>query len=138
MSDKSIYYGATEKELRDISTSKRLIGLVDHRKLFPHHGQIWLEPDQLILEGWMEVSKPWIHAATIEFTDVYSRLLAAGMRGQGSGLGVLAGGRPLILRRARGKSPIYLLIDYRWLTGTNKNNIWQQRISSWLNELSST
>lgn len=133
-----MYYGAAEQELRGHSPPRRLTGMLDHWKLFPHHGQIRLEPDRLVLEGWVELSKPLIYAATLAFTNAYKRGLAAGLRGQGPSLGVLTQGKPLILHLAGDRSPMYLLVDYRWLTGTNKNHIWHRLIASWLNELANT
>lgn len=135
MTEKSTFFGTTEKQLRDLSTTERLAESIDHRKLFPNQGHLWLESGRLVLEGWTDIPKSWIVGVSTEFTDAYSRLLAGGVHGQGPILGVLAGGKPLILHLARGKSPIYLLIEHNWLTGTNKNEIWGQHITDWLNKV---
>ena len=59
------YQGATESELHDLSSGEKLIGLLDQRQLFPHHGALRLEADQLVLESWREIPRALIAGSQV-------------------------------------------------------------------------
>lgn len=126
------YEGATESELHDLSMGKKLIGLVDQRRLFPHHGTLHLERDRLLLDPWLEIPRTAIDAVELEFTAVYNRFMAGGVRGKFPSLGMLGdAGKPVIVRRVGGE-PIYLLIGFSWATGTTHDREWHDRLTRWL------
>jgi hypothetical protein len=132
MQDSDTYLGATESELRAAVQSRPLLKYVDQRRLFPHEGRIRLEPAELVLEGWMVIPRAEIADVRLTFTDVYRRSIAAGFRGQYTSFGVFGSlGKPLVVYR-RDDEPVYLLIGYRWLTGTNQARHWAPRLQQWL------
>lgn len=140
MESKSIYYGATEGDIRDRSIWSWLmvIGFFRQGSLFPHHGHLWLEIERLVLEGWREILWSDVVKVTVGFTDIYTRFMAGGLRGQGPSLGFIYHGEPLILYLTEEEEPVYLLIDYNWLTGTNQNHTWHRKILEWLSLTRST
>jgi hypothetical protein len=52
---------ATEGELNDASSSRRLLALSDQRRMSPHDGVFKLETEGIILQGWrtLERRSPW-------------------------------------------------------------------------------
>ncbi|HVC23337.1 MAG TPA: hypothetical protein VNH82_07945 [Candidatus Dormibacteraeota bacterium] len=68
----------------------------------------------------------------LTFTDAYSRWMASGVRGgRYSSFGLFGSlGKPLVLH-LNGEDSIYLLIDFRWLTGINSARAWAPRFTSW-------
>lgn len=127
------YQGATESELHDLSIGEKLIGLLDQRRLFPHHGTLTLETDRLILESWREIPRALIAGVDLEFTGAYTRFMAGGVRGQFPSAGVLGNaGKPVILRLQGERSPLYLLIEFHWVLGTTHDEEWWDRLNRWL------
>ena len=128
------YLGATESELRDTPLSRRLSGYSDQRVLFPHAGQLRLEPRALVLSDWRVIPRATITGVPLTFTDAYRRGQAAGVRGNGPSFGFLGNlGKPLVLS-LRDDEPVYLLIGFRWLTGVNQARRWAPLLRSWIEE----
>lgn len=137
--DKTItYLGATESELRQASGGRRLIGLADQRRLFPHHGTMRLESEALVLEDWRSIRpRTTIEKAEVSFSDAFTRFMAGGSRGNSPSLGFLGSLRkPLILTLAA-EDRIYLLLGFRWWTGINRARIWAPEIQCWLADTTS-
>lgn len=127
------YHGATESELRSLSTGEKFAGLFAQQRLFPHSDTLRLETDRLILGSWLEVTRETVESFELEFTDAYSRFLAAGVRGSWATLGWIGDlGKPLIVRRTDNREPLYLLVEFRWLLGTTHNRRWYERLNRWL------
>ncbi len=128
------YEGATEGELHDLSWEEKLVGMVDQRRLFPHQGTLRLEPDRIVLDGWLDIPRATIDAVDLAFTDVYSRFMAGGARGKFPSLGMLGdAGKPVIVRRTDGGEPVlYLLIGFNWVTGVARDHEWHDRLTRWL------
>lgn len=128
------YLGATESELRDMPLSRRLSGYSNQRVLFPHAGQLRLEPRVLVLGGWRAIPRAAITDVQLTFTDAYRRGQAAGVRGNGASFGFLGNlGKPLVLG-LRDDEPIYLLIGFRWFTGVNQARRWAPLLRGWIEE----
>ncbi len=128
------YLGATESELIEATTSRRVIGAANQRLLFPHSGRWRLEPQVLALEGWQEIPRSEIRDVRLTFTEVYRRSQAAGFRGNYASFGLFGSlGKPLVLDLYR-EEPIYILINFRWLTGTNQASQWAPVLKRWLAE----
>ncbi len=126
------YLGATESELRRAPGARRLIGLANQRRLFPHRGTMRLEADALALEAWRSIPRTTIATAKGSFTDAYTRLMAGGSRGNSPSLGFLGRlGKPLILTLAD-EDRIYLLLGFRWWTGINQARVWAPVIQRWI------
>lgn len=126
------YLGATESELRRASGARRLIGFADQRRLFPHRGTMRLEPETLVLEGWRKIPRTTIMRTELSFTDAYTRVMAGGSRGNSPSLGFLGSlGKPVILTPAD-EDRIYLLLGFRWWTGTNQARAWAPMIRRWI------
>jgi hypothetical protein len=128
------YWGATEDELLRAPGGLRLLALSDQRRLFPHDGHVELLPDAIVLRGWRVIERPQVTGVALTFTSAYSRWMAGGVRaGNAASLGILGGlGKPLVISVA-GRSPVYLLLDFNWFWGTNRNRRWYPTITSWLN-----
>lgn len=125
------YLAATETELREVAGGRRVLGLADQRRLFPHHGRLRLEHDTLALEGWLDVPRTSVSTIELAFTEHYTRLMAGGARGGFPSLGFLGDrGKPLILTRVDDPA-LYLLLGYRWLPGTTENAAWLSRLRDW-------
>jgi hypothetical protein len=128
------YLGATESELRQKAESQRLAGYADQRRLFPHSGRLQIEPQSLVLEGWREIPRSAITDVRLTFTEVYPRSRGAGFRGNYASFGLFGSlGKPLVLG-LRGDEPVYLLIDFQWLTGINRARQWAPSLQRWLAE----
>ncbi len=127
------YQGATESELHHLSSGEKLSGLLDQRRLFPHHGTLTLETDRLILGSWREIPRALIAGVDLEFTEAYTRFMAGGVRGQFPSAGVLGNaGKPLIIRLQGERSPLYVLIEFHWVMGTTRDEDWWGRLNRWL------
>ena len=128
------YLGATESELREAPLSRRIYGYGDQRALFPHAGQLHLEPQALVLGDWRVLGRAAITSVELTFTDVYRRGQAAGVRGNGPSLGFIGSlGKPLVLGLADGE-PVYLLIDFRYFTGVNQARRWAPILRDWIRQ----
>jgi len=126
------YLGATESELRQAPGARRLVGLADQRRLFPHRGTMRLEPEALVLEDWRSIPRTAIETVEVIFTDAYTRFMAGGSRGNSPSLGFLGSlGKPLILTLAD-EDRIYLLLGFRWWTGTNQARSCAPEIQRWI------
>jgi hypothetical protein len=131
------YLGATESELRDAPLSRRSYGYGDQRALFPHAGQLHLEPRPLVLGRWRVLDRAAITSVDLTFTDVYRRGQAAGVRGNWASLGFIGNlGKPLVLGLAGGE-PVYLLIDFRYFTGVNQARRWVPILRDWIRQAAS-
>jgi hypothetical protein len=129
------YLGATEDELRRASNAKRALALADQRSLFPHHGLLELLPDTIVLGDWRSVPRSEVADVQFTFTDAYSRWVAAGARGNYPSFGVFGSlGKPLIVG-ILDDEPVYLLLEFRWLSGINQNRTWYPILVDWLNPL---
>ena len=129
------YYGATAEELRTRSAGRLLLGFLDQRRLFPHHGRLWVEAERLTLESWTEVPRRAVERIALEFTPAYTRFQAGGGRGTFPSLGALGTwGKPLLIGRTEGAPPLYLLLGFHWITGVTQNPAWYERLSRWLRE----
>src|SRR5580700_1633739 len=125
------YLGATERELQDAPMSRRLSGYGDQRALFPHAGNIRIEPDRLVLEGWREIPRSSVADVRLTFTDAYRRGQAAGIRGNNASFGLFGDlGKPLVLD-LHDDEPVYLLIGFRWFTGINQARRWAPLLRTW-------
>ncbi len=132
MNNTDRYLAATEDELRAAPTSRRLVGYANQRTLFPHAGGIRVEPEALILEGWRQIPRIDVDDVSLTFTDAYPRRQAAGIRGNTASFGLFGDlGKPLILS-LRGGEVVYLLIDFRWWTGTNRARHWAPGLRTWM------
>lgn len=128
------YPGATESELHDAPLARRIGGYSDQRVLFPHTGQLRLEPRSLVLGGWRMIPKAAITDVQLTFTGAYRRGQAAGVHGNGPSLGILGNlGKPLILT-LRDDEPVYLLIRFRYFTGVNQARRWVPLLRGWIDE----
>jgi hypothetical protein len=128
----SDYLGATEGELLSVSAGRRFLGYNDQRVLFPHRGQLRLEPGELVLGGWRIIPRAAISRADLTFTSAYTRGQAAGARGNAASFGLFGSlGKPLVLG-LNGEDPVYLLIDFRWFTGINQARRWAAVLQEWL------
>lgn len=127
------YLGATEAELRGVRRFARLAAMSDQRRLFPHQGTIQLRQDTLLLQHWRAIPRERLASVELTFTTGYSRWMAGGIRGgRNASLGLFGSlGKPLVLR-ALDSDPVYLLIDFRWLSGINDARRWLPTISEWL------
>lgn len=129
------FIGAFESELNQLSTSDKVKGWFVQQHLFPHEGTLQLTNDKLLLDPWLEISRESLEDVSLEFTQAYGRLMAAGTRGNVPTFGWIGDlGKPLILLRGTKTDPVYLLIEFRWLTGINQNKEWYELIRRWLNE----
>ena len=129
------YYGATEEELGTRSAGRMLLGFLDQRRLFPHHGRLCMEAERLTLESWTDVPRRAVERIALEFTPAYTRFQAGGTRGKFPSLGALGNwGKPLLIRRTDGAPPLYLLLGFHWITGVTQNAAWHERLSRWLHE----
>lgn len=127
------YQGATEGDLRDLARGEKLRGLLDQRRLFPHHGTLTLEPDRLVLASWREIPRATIARVELTFTEAYTRFMAGGVRGSFASAGFLgSAGKPLTVRLTDESAPLYLLIGFTWLTGTTHDEEWCARLNHWL------
>ncbi|MHB2023819.1 MAG: hypothetical protein ACYCO3_10890 [Mycobacteriales bacterium] len=101
------YLGAAEGELRSARTSRRLVGMVDQRRLFPHRGTFELHGDSLVLGGWRTITAAQVSGVELTFTAAYPRWLAAGIRGGRSpSFGIFGSlGKPLVVQII-GEEPI--------------------------------
>ncbi|PZS09835.1 MAG: hypothetical protein DLM64_09830 [Solirubrobacterales bacterium] len=127
------YLGATETELLQLQSTARLASLVDQRKSFPHRGALWIEPECLRLEAWRDIPRSRVRQVRRDFTLTYSRLRAGGIRGQYSSLGVFGKwGKPVILELDETAERVYLLLDYRWILGTTRNEQLERSLAAWL------
>jgi len=126
------YLGASESELRAAGRSTRLLAMADQRRLFPHQGTLDLGGASLSLGGWRTLTPSQVTSVELTFTDAYSRWMASGVRGgRYSSFGLFGSlGKPLVLH-LNGEDSIYLLIDFRWLTGINSARAWAPRFTSW-------
>lgn len=125
------YLGAAEGELRGASGSSQLVGFADQRTLFPHAGRLQLESQALVLEGWRSIPRSAIAGVRLTFTEAYTRMQAAGVRGNSASLGLFGSlGKPLILD-LHGDEPVYLLIEYRWITGISQGRKWLPIMQQW-------
>lgn len=132
MSDHTSYLGASEHELRSIGRVSKALGLIDQRRWFRHRGGFRIAQDTLFLEGWLELPRSAVERIDLEFTHAYTRFMAGGARGGFPSLGFLGErGKPLVVRRT-GAEPLYLLLDYGWLSGTSENPTWLPRLDDWL------
>ncbi len=130
------YLGATESELRRAPGARRLIGLADQRRLFPHRGTMRLGSETLELDDWQTIPRTTIQKAELSFTDAYTRFMAGGSRGNSPSLGFLGSlGKPLVLTLAD-EDRIYLLLGFRWWTGTNQARAWAPEIQRWITGIS--
>jgi hypothetical protein len=126
------YLGATERELQDAPMSRRLSGYGDQRALFPHAGNIRIEPDRLVLEGWREIPRSSVADVRLTFTDAYRRGQAAGIRGNAASFGLFGSlGKPLVLY-LHNDQPVYLLIEFSWFTGINQARKWLPVLRDWM------
>jgi hypothetical protein len=127
------YLGATESELRDAPLSQRFYGYADQRVLFPHAGQLHLEPQALVLGNWRVIHRAAITSVELTFTDAYRRGQAAGVRGgNAASFGFIGSlGKPLVLGMADGE-PVYLLISFRYFTGVNSARRWAPMLRDWV------
>jgi hypothetical protein len=127
------YVGATEGELREMSSGRKAAGLNWQRSWFTHRGTLRLEPDQLALDGWLDVRRDTITDVELGFTDAYTRFMAGGIRANWPSLGIFGSlGKPLVVRRTEGREPLYLLLNYRPFLGVNSNGAWFRRLQEWL------
>ncbi len=127
------YLGATEDDLQSARPSRRLVAMVDQRRLFPHHGLFGLdtETDALVLDGWRDIERSSVTSIEMGFTTTYPRLLAAGSRGRWPSLGWIGSlGQPLIVG-IRDEPAVYLLVDFTWWSGINENRRWLQPLRKW-------
>ncbi len=125
------FLGATEQELES-RPSKRLIAMIDQRRLFPHRGLLSLEPEAIALAGWRDIDRSRVTSVELGFTPSYSRWMATGNRGRWPSLGWVASyGKPLVIG-VRDEPPVYVLIDFTWWTGINESRKWLPRLTSWL------
>ena len=125
------YRGATEDELRDGSRARRILALADQRRLFPRHGELELGEDVMELGGWRRLTREQVTGVELTFTAAYSRLMAAGARGNSPSFGAFGSlGKPLGLE-AVGEARVYLLLGYAWWSGINQNREWYPRIVAW-------
>ncbi len=125
------YRGATEDELREGSRAKRVLALADQRRLFPHQGVLELGADVIVLGGWRQLTRTQVTGVELTFTAAYSRLLAAGARGNSPSFGAFGSlGKPLVLDVV-GEARVYLLLGYTWWSGINQNRRWYPRIVAW-------
>ncbi len=125
------YLGASEDELRAVRKPKRVLAMADQRQLFPHHGTLTVTSDALNLEGWMTLTPAEVTSVELTFTPLYSRWLAAGVRGRNASFGLFGSlGKPLILS-VHAERAAYLLIDFHWFTGVNKARAWAPQIARW-------
>jgi hypothetical protein len=132
MAEAARYLGATEGELRGATPARRLLGLADQSRRFPHRGELRLEGDRLVLGGWLELPREQVERVSMEFTGAWTRFQAGGVRGRFPSLGFIGSlGKPLVLTR-RGAEPIYLLVDYGRVSGATRNRRWLPRLRRWL------
>lgn len=125
------YLGATEGELRAVSGPRRLVGFADQRTLFPHAGLLQLQPQALVLGGWRSIPRSAIVGVRLTFTEAYTRMQAAGARGNSVSFGLFGSlGKPLVLD-LNGDEPVYLLIGYSWLTGISQARTWLPVLQRW-------
>jgi len=125
------YLGASEDELRVASDSRRVLAVTDQRRLFPHQGTLTLTPEAIDLRGWRTLTPTQVTTVELTFTPLYSRWIAGGVRGRNASFGLFGSlGKPIVLSLL-GEAPLYLLIDFRWLTGINKARAWAPRIAIW-------
>lgn len=125
------YRGGAEDELRAGSRAKRVLALADQRRLFPHQGVLELGEDVIVLGGWRQLTREQVTGVELTFTATYSRLLAAGARGNSPSFGAFGSlGKPLVLEVV-GEEPVYLLLGYTWWSGINQNRKWYPRIVAW-------
>ena len=128
------YLGATESELRHTPLSRRLHGYADQRVLFPHEGQLRLEPQALVLGNWRVIHRAEITSAELTFTGAYRRGQAAGVRGNWASLGLFGSlGKPLVLGIADDE-PVYLLIGFRYFSGINDARRWAPILRDWIRQ----
>jgi hypothetical protein len=128
------YLGATESELLGASLSRQLFGYADQRVLFPHDGQLLLQPQQLVLTNWGVIPRMAITSVDVTFTSAYTRGQAGGIRGNASSLGIFGSlGKPLVLG-LRDSEPVYLLIDFRFFSGINQARRWAPLLHDWLRQ----
>jgi hypothetical protein len=126
------YLGATESELQDTPPFRRFWGYSDQRVLFPHAGQLRLEPQAMVLGGWQVIPRAAITSVELTFTGAYRRGQAAGVRGNGASFGFFGNlGKPLVLGLADDE-PVYLLIGFRWFTGVNQARRWAPLLRDWI------
>ncbi len=127
------YFGATEDDLESARSSRRLVAMIDQRRLFPHRGLFRLDTDThaLVLGGWRDIERSSVTSIEMGFTTTYSRLLAAGSRGRWPSLGWIGNlGQPLVVG-IRDEPPVYLLVDFTWWSGINENRRWLQPLRRW-------
>ena len=125
------YLGATEGELLGAPLTRRLAAYSDQRRLFPHQGPLQLNSRTLVLGGWREISSEAVSAVRLTFTGAYRRSLAAGIRGNNASFGLFGDlGKPLVLDLHE-EEPVYLLIGFRWFTGTNQARRWAPLLREW-------
>ncbi len=126
------YLGATGEELDSARTSKRLVAMLDQRRLFPHRGSLSLEPDAIVLGGWRDIARSQVTGVELRFTTSYSRWSAAGNRGGWPSVGWVGNlGAPLVIG-LQDEPPLYMLIGFTWWSGINENRSWLQRLTGWL------
>lgn len=118
------YHAATVDELRKNSSLRRLVAIVNQKKLFPHRGQIDLSDDLLRLGSWRSLTPNDIAQVSMSFLPEYTRVAAGGARGGFPSFGALKRlGAPLVLDLRTGER-IALLIGYTWWSGTTKDANW--------------
>lgn len=125
------YLGATEAELSDVNLGERLVGIVAQSSFFKHRGDLRIETDAVVLDGWLRVPRTCVSSIELVFTGHYTRFMAGGARGGFPSLGFFGHlGKPLVLRRDDG-GPLYLLLGYSRLLGTTRNAEWLPRLRAW-------
>ena len=102
---------ASEGELNDASSSRRLLAFFDQRRVFPHHGTSALE---------QEAS-----------STTTGELSNGGARGSLASHGMFGSvGTPGVVGLAR-EQPVYPFARFHWFLGTNRNPKWYPKLASW-------
>ncbi|MFZ5817304.1 MAG: hypothetical protein ACOY93_18735 [Bacillota bacterium] len=125
------YRGATARELQEAGGLNRLVASIRPGGLMPHEGEIRLEGDALVLEGWLRLTREEVAGVSIGFDESYTRWHADGLGPNGPLPGIFGSGEPLVLQLRDG-TRCYLTIDRQPLTGLTKNRLWLERVQEWL------
>ena len=125
------YLGATEADLLGTPLARRLADYNDQRRLIPHQGTLRLTPPTQVLGGWRVIRREAVAGVRLTFTGAYRRSQAAGMRGSYESFGFFGDlGKPLVLD-LHDDEPVYLLIEFRSLTGIHQARRWTPMLRTW-------
>lgn len=115
------YLAGTLSEIESRQSAHPLQSKAAQDALFPHAGDVHVSDESMDFSGFTRLRPEGVVGISQRFVESYTRMTAAGSRGQFGSFGVFAAwGAPVVIERRDGE-PLIALFDFTRWSGTTAN-----------------